>query len=66
MHVECHDDPMLIHRDVGGGKRFPVDRANLLLRGCVLRNTTRVAGLVVYAGVYVYIVLPISHDYVNA
>ncbi|CAI8035915.1 Phospholipid-transporting ATPase ID [Geodia barretti] len=36
--------------DVGGGRRFPVDRGNLLLRGCVLRNTTRVAGLVVYAG----------------
>lgn len=37
-------------REVGGGKRLPVDRSNLLLRGCVLRNTTRVAGLVVYAG----------------
>ena len=29
-----------------------MNRNNLLLRGCVLRNTTRIAGLVVYAGTY--------------
>ena len=32
------------------GVRLAVNRNNFLLRGCVLRNTTRVAGLVVYAG----------------
>ena len=32
-----------------------MDKNNLLLRGCVLRNTTRVAGLVVYAGSYVHV-----------
>ena len=47
-----------------GGGRLGVNRNNLLLRGCVLRNTTRVAGLVVYAGIclciymyYVYVYL---------
>ena len=32
------------------GSRTGVSRNNLLLRGCVLRNTRVVAGVVVYAG----------------
>ena len=35
------------------GKRIPVNRNNLLLRGCVLRNTEAAIGIVVYAGVCV-------------
>ena len=35
------------------GKRVPVNRSNLLLRGCVLRNTEAVIGIVAYAGLSV-------------
>ena len=31
-------------------EHVPITRSNLLLRSCVLRNTTAVIGLVVYAG----------------
>ena len=41
---------LCVCRDNRDGVRLGVNRSNLLLRGCVLRNTTRVAGLVVYAG----------------
>lgn len=32
------------------GEQIPVDRNNMLLRGCVIRNTQWVEGMVVYAG----------------
>ena len=43
----------VIHRVYPDGKRIPVNRNNLLLRGCVLRNTESAIGIVVYAGVCV-------------
>ena len=33
------------------GKEIPVGKNNLLLRGCIIRNTDWVEGMVVYAGV---------------
>ncbi len=42
--------PPSSHRVEPDGTRVGVNRNNLLLRGCVLRNTSRVAGIVVYAG----------------
>ena len=51
--------------DAVGGKRLPVDRNNLLLRGCVLRNTTRIAGLVVYAGQCCACVCVCIHMYIH-
>ena len=43
----------VVHRVYPDGKRIPVNRNNLLLRGCVLRNTESAIGIVVYAGVCV-------------
>ena len=37
-------------RETPEGAHVGVNRSNLLLRGCILRNTTMVVGLVVYAG----------------
>lgn len=36
------------------GAQLGVNRSNLLLRGCVLRNTNAVVGVVVYAGEEVF------------
>ena len=63
VHVYIHICVYVVHvcvcSDTHDGQRIGVNRNNLLLRGCVLRNTTKVAGLVVYAGmlyiIYVYI-----------
>ena len=41
--------PLLCSID-GNGQRTLVNRNHLLLRGCVVRNTTQVFGVVVYAG----------------
>ena len=32
------------------GENCPLKNKNLILRGCVLRNTDKIAGLVIYAG----------------
>lgn len=32
------------------GKEIPVGKSNLLLRGCIIRNTDWAEGMVVYAG----------------
>ena len=34
----------------GTGDKVPVNRNNILLRGCIIRNTDFVEGIVVYAG----------------
>ncbi|KAJ1118722.1 hypothetical protein NDU88_006910, partial [Pleurodeles waltl] len=36
-----------IHKN---GKRIGLHKENLLLRGCTVRNTEEVAGIVIYAG----------------
>ena len=37
------------------GSRIAVGRSHLILRGCILRNTDYVMGVVVYAGMTVYL-----------
>lgn len=34
----------------GSGKKVALYKENLLLRGCTIRNTEEVSGLVIYAG----------------
>ena len=47
----------IVHRVYPDGKRIPVNRNNMLLRGCVLRNTEAVIGIVAYAGMSVSVCL---------
>ncbi|KAL8190165.1 UNVERIFIED_CONTAM: putative phospholipid-transporting ATPase VA [Gekko kuhli] len=42
----CHPDDS-VHR---GGKKVALYKDNLLLRGCTIRNTEEVSGIVIYAG----------------
>ena len=37
-------------------ERLSVGKNNLLLRGCIIRNTDWVEGMVVYAGLYTFYV----------
>ena len=53
--LECDLPTTKIYRFHGSithpnGERVPVGKDNLLLRECVLKNTTFVEGLIVYAG----------------
>lgn len=41
---------IISHSVTAEGATIGVNRNNLLLRGCVLRNTSTVVGVVVYAG----------------
>jgi len=54
-HIECEAPTTKIYQFQGAivdpdGKRSPVNRENLLLRDCVLKNTDFVEAIVVYAG----------------
>ena len=40
------------------GSRIAVGRSHLILRGCILRNTDYVVGVVVYAGMTIYLHAP--------
>lgn len=53
--IECEAPTTKIYQFRGAiidsnGKGIPVDRDNLLLRDCVLKNTDFVEGIIVYAG----------------
>ena len=51
--IDIIDDEILsclCSRHTPTGAQLGVNRSNLLLRGCVLRNTNAVVGVVVYAG----------------
>ena len=41
---------MCAHSERPNGEQVGVNRNNLLLRGCIVRNTATVVGIVVYAG----------------
>ena len=36
-------------------EEIAINKNNLLLRGCVLKNTEFLYGLVIYAGIYIFI-----------
>ena len=42
---------ILIYRKVPPNGKIPLTSANMLLRGCVIRNTDFVEGIVIYAGI---------------
>lgn len=55
--IECESPNIQIHRFNGflihdDGTREALDMSNVLLRGCEIRNTDFVEGIVVYAGEY--------------
>ena len=41
---------LLMFRSNNEGREIPVGKSNLLLRGCIIRNTDWAEGMVVYAG----------------
>ena len=60
--VECDLPTTKIYRFNGfishpNGEKVPVGKDNLLLRECVLKNTTFVEGLVIYAGKGIFVQL---------
>lgn len=55
----CNDWLLRIHRN---GKRDGLNKDNLLLRGCTIRNTEEAVGIVIYAG-GAAVRLPFSGDF---
>lgn len=51
---------MCAHSERPNGEQVGVNRNNLLLRGCIVRNTATVVGIVVYAGKKIHDVSPSS------
>lgn len=43
----CHVSPYSKHED---GEKVGLHKENVLLRGCTVRNTEAVVGIVIYAG----------------
>ena len=50
VHCLCSCD-IYVPRLTSLAEKLPVGKSNVLLRGCIVRNTDFVDGIVVYAGV---------------